>query len=60
MDGQYHNEELKRQQIEEALERIIEGKAENSDIALIYFECGLPAPVKTGIKKEKENGFYSG
>lgn len=59
MDGLAHQQQLNRQEIlEECLLKARQGNAEASDWEIIYLECGLPAPVKSGIKKEKEDGIY--
>lgn len=59
MDGAAYQEQLNRQEIlEECLLRARQGKADDSDWKIIYWECGLPAPVKSGIKKGKEDGIY--
>jgi hypothetical protein len=59
MDGQAYQQQLNRQEIlEECLLKAKQGTAKESDWEIIYWECGLPAPVKSGVKKEKENGIY--
>jgi hypothetical protein len=52
MDGLAHQQQLNRQEIlEECLLKARHGKAEASDWEIIYWECGLPAPVKLEIGK---------